>query len=159
MKLSPKTLLMAMLVAAAAFASNVYAQGANTTHATPVTLRLTGQLNLFGTSTLHNWEMTTRQLQGSAQFDMDNGQLGAISALNLILPVKTLKGEKDGMNDNAYDALNADKYKDIRFVLTGAKLENGGAGKYTVHATGNLTISGTTKPIAMDVKAQVNSDG
>lgn len=124
-----------------------------------VAMRLTGTLNLFGTSTLHNWEMSAHQLQGNAQFDIENGQLAAVSALTFILPVKNLKGDKDGMNDNAYDALKADKYKDIRFVMTTSRLEATGGGKYTIHANGNLTIAGATRPIAMDVKATLNADG
>jgi polyisoprenoid-binding protein YceI len=178
--LSPKTLLTAMLVAAAAVATstainfpNALGQGQRIASLSgqsnenlyklqptgAVAMRLTGTLNLFGTSTLHNWEMSAHQLQGSAQFDIEGGQLNSVSALTFILPVKNLKGEKDGMNDNAYDALKADKYRDIRFVMTNSKLENNGGGKYTIHATGNLTIAGATKPINMDVKAQVNSDG
>jgi polyisoprenoid-binding protein YceI len=173
---SPKTLLTAMLVAAAAVATstalqfpNAHGQGqrlaslaTNEYKLQPtgaVAMRLTGTLNLFGTSTLHNWEMSAHQLQGSAQFDIENGQLSAVSALTFILPVKNLKGDKDGMNDNAYDALKADKYKDIRFVMSNSRLESNGGGKYTIHANGNLTIAGATRPIVMDVKAQVNSDG
>ncbi|SRR5579883_1702467 len=125
-----------------------------------VAMRFTGTLNLFGTSTLHNWTMTAHQLQGTAQFNLtDNGELESVSALTFILPVHNLKGEKDGLNDNAYEALKADKYKDIRFVMTNSKITPSGSGKYVIHANGNLTIAGVTRPIAMDVNAQVQSNG
>jgi polyisoprenoid-binding protein YceI len=125
-----------------------------------VSMRLSGTLNLFGTSTLHDWSMTAKQLQGSAQFNLtDKGELASVTALNFVLPVHNLKGEKESMNDNAYDALKADDYKNITFVMTSSKIDNKGSGKYAIHANGNLTIAGVTRAIVMEVAAQVNADG
>ena len=123
-------------------------------------MRLSGTLNLFGTSTLHDWSMTAKQLQGSAQFNLsDKGELISVSALTFTLPVHNLKGEKESMNDNAYDALKADQYKNITFVMTSSKVDAKGGNKYEIRANGNLTIAGVTRQIVMDVAAQVNADG
>jgi polyisoprenoid-binding protein YceI len=125
-----------------------------------VSMRLSGTLNLFGTSTLHDWTMTARQLQGSAQFNLsDKGELVSVSALNFVLPVHNLKGDKESMNDNAYDALKADDFKNITFVMQSSKIEAKGGNKYAIHANGNLTIAGATRAITMEVSAQVNGDG
>jgi polyisoprenoid-binding protein YceI len=171
-----RTLTIALAVAAfavvittAANYPNTYGQSKSYAAATPtytlrttgaVAMRLSGTLNLFGTSTLHDWEMSAHQLQGSAQFNLDDkGALVSVSSLNFILPVHNLKGEKESMNDNAYDALKADQYKNITFVMTSSKIDTKGGNKYQIHANGNLTIAGVTRPIAMEVAASVNGDG
>src|SRR5579883_453558 len=176
--LSPRTMIAALVIAASAVAfttatnyPNVYSQTDRlaSNAVTPdyklllngqVAMKLTGSLNLFGTSTLHNWEMSAHQLSGSAQFTLsDKGQLTSVGALTFVLPVHNLKGDKDGMNDNAYDALKADKYKDIRFIMTAAAVEPKGGNNYTIRANGNLTIAGVTRPITLEVKTQVNDNG
>lgn len=158
----------AVTVTTASNSANTYGQSKSVT-ATPayslrttgaVSMRLSGTLNLFGTSTLHDWSMTARQLQGSAQFNLsDKGDLVSVTALNFILPVHNLKGEKESMNDNAYEALKADDFKNITFVMTSSKIDAKGGNKYAIHANGNLTIAGVTHAITMEVAAQVNGDG
>src|SRR5437588_12985826 len=62
-----------------------------------VSLRPTGTLILYGTSTLHNWEMTAKQVLGSAQFEIANTELTGLDALTCILPVHNLKADKDDL--------------------------------------------------------------
>jgi polyisoprenoid-binding protein YceI len=125
-----------------------------------IAMRLTGTLNLFGTSTLHDWTMSARSLQGNAQFEISgNSKLTGISALNFILPVKNLKGDKDGLNENAYDALKADKYSNIQFTMTSATISSNGGASYTIYANGNLFIAGVTRYVTMQVRTQLNADG
>jgi polyisoprenoid-binding protein YceI len=125
-----------------------------------VAMRLTGTLNLFGTSTLHDWTMSANVLQGNAQFTVgSDGKLSAINVLNFVLPVKNLKGEKDGLNDNAYEALKADTYKEIRFTMTSATITPNSGSTYTVAANGNLFIAGVTRAITMYVRTEVKADG
>lgn len=125
-----------------------------------VAMKLTGTLNLFGTSTLHDWSMSARSLAGNAQFEIGtDGKLRAINALNFILPVKNLKGEKDGLNDNAYEALKTDKYADIRFTMTSSTITPTTGSSYLISAKGNLFIAGVTRPVTMQVSTQLNADG
>jgi|SRR5579872_7353375 len=125
-----------------------------------IAMRLTGTLNLFGTSTLHDWTMSARSLQGNAQFEISgNGKLTGITALNFVLPVKNLKGDKDGLNENAYDALKADKYSSIQFTMTSATISSTGGSSYTIYANGNLFIAGVTRYVTMQVRTQLNADG
>jgi polyisoprenoid-binding protein YceI len=104
--------------------------------------------------------MSARQLSGNAQFNLsEKNDLVSVSALTFVLPVHNLKGDKESMNDNAYEALKADDYKNITFVMTSSKIDSKGGNKYAIHANGNLTIAGVTRPIIMEVAAQVNADG
>jgi polyisoprenoid-binding protein YceI len=136
-----------------AFAASVNAQ-------TAYKLGKGSTLTLAGTSTLHNWTMTATSFTCPAQFAVSPaGVIGSVNALALSLPVHNLKSEHDGMNDNAYDALKADKYKDISFKLVSGTPMASGGNKYQIAAQGNLTIAGVTKPITVTTTGVVNSDG
>ena len=117
-------------------------------------------MTLAGTSTLHNWSMAAHAFTGTATVSLSaKNQLSAISALSLVLPVQNLKGESDGMNSNAYEALKSDKNKDIVFKLTSAKITSSGGSKYKIAALGNLTIAGVTKAVTLNTTATVNANG
>jgi polyisoprenoid-binding protein YceI len=111
-------------------------------------------MTLYGTSTLHNWEMKARTFNCDAQFVVTNNELTGLQALSLTLPVRNLKSEKESMNDNAYEALKEDKYKNIIFKMTSAKVANN-----QITALGNLTIAGVTKPVTLTAATKVNADG
>lgn len=116
-------------------------------------------MTLNGTSTLHDWTMNARGFTTSAMLTLSGeNQITAVNALSLTLPVTNLKGEKESMNENAWEALNYDDHKNIVFRLTSATVTPTG-GKYNIAAIGNLTISGVTKAITMNVSAVVNADG
>jgi polyisoprenoid-binding protein YceI len=117
-------------------------------------------MTLYGTSTLHDWNMTATVFTGNANFTLTaDTKLIGLSALNIDLPVRNLKSKEDGMNDNAYDALKADKNKDIIFKVTSATVTSSGGNKYQIVALGNLTIAGVTKPVTLNTAAVVNTDG
>lgn len=123
--------------------------------------KLTGKssMTLAGTSTLHDWTMTAKTFTSSAKIAVtEDNKLTGIEGLSLVLPVKNLKSSKESMDENAYESLDADKYKDITFKLTSAKIAPNGE-KYRVTATGNLTIAGVTRAITMNSDAIVATDG
>lgn len=117
-------------------------------------------MTLYGTSTLHDWTMTATVFAADAQFTLTpDNQLTAMNALAVTLPVHNLKSEHDGMNDNAYDALKADKNKNITFQLTSATVTSAGGNKYQIAALGSLTIAGVSKVVTLNATAVVNSNG
>ncbi len=116
-------------------------------------------VRLLGTSTLHDWEMEATDVTGSATFTFRaDQQLTGLPALTFSLDVKDLHSDSRGMDKNAYEALEADTYKRIHYVLSSATLspETGG---YLVKSRGELTIAGTTRDIDMDVHLTVAPDG
>ena len=141
------TILAVLALACLVFTNNVFAQSYKSGGKQTV-------LTLYGTSTLHNWEMTAHSFSCEGNFNVAGGALTGIQSLTLDLPVHNLKSDKDGMNDNAYETLKADKFKDIVFHMTSAKV-NGGQ----VTANGNLTIAGVTKPVVLTASTKVNADG
>lgn len=112
--------------------------------------RLTGKpvLTVIGGSTIHDWEMTSAQSQGKAEMFVEGISLQNIKSANVTMKAESLKSGKKKMDGIAYDALKSKKHANILFTLTSFKNLGGNKGL----ATGNLTIAGTTKPVAFNVE-------
>jgi polyisoprenoid-binding protein YceI len=115
-------------------------------------------MKLSGTSTLHKWTMNTKTFTGEAQFGFSDHLLNTVKSLNFSLAVEDLKSGEKGLDKNAYKALKTDKYKDILYTLTSAKVSPGKENRYLIKAQGNLSIAGVTKEVSMDVYCVINSD-
>lgn len=99
------------------------------------------EVTIFGTSNIHDWEIVVEQQKGSITLEE-----GVLKALEVTIPVESLKSGKSGMDKNTYKALNSDKYGTVSFKLSSpVNLSDSGNGTYKVKATGDLTISGVTK--------------
>jgi len=117
-------------------------------------------MKLSGTSTLHKWAMDAKEFSGSADFTLKSpGQLSTLTSLTFALAVADLKSGENGLDKNAYKALNTKEYKDITYKLISATITPKADGKYLIKAHGNLTIAGVTKEVLMDVYCSVNNDG
>jgi|GEM_PF-215435 len=116
-------------------------------------------LVIKGTSNLHDWQSTAKEVRGTGSITMDAGALKSINSLTMEVPCKSIKSEKGGIMDNkTYDALKADKNPNISYKLdkiTGLNKKT----NYDINASGNLTIAGTTKKIDMYVQGKVGSEG
>lgn len=110
-------------------------------------------ITIAGTSTMHDWTMTSNEATCQATFETDaNGSPTKIISLTLNIPAESLKSGKGAMDKNAYNALKTDKNKLINFQISAAQI----IGK-TVTSNGNLTIAGTSKPT--DVSATFETLG
>ena len=106
-----------------------------------------------GTSTMHDWTMTSEGGNYNASFEVNaDGTPSALNAVTVTVPAESLKSKEKAMDKNAYKSLMTDKYKDITFKLTSSKI----TGK-TITCNGNLTISGTTKPVDVEVTYEVKN--
>lgn len=106
------------------------------------------QLKVEGISTIHDWEMLSSRATGVARVSFNDDESFNITSLYVALPVKSLKSGKSQMDANAYKALKADKFSEIRFELTEVLMITSS----TVKATGKLTIAGTSRTISVEVK-------
>src|SRR5271167_3747565 len=65
----------------------------------------TTTLLVSGTSTLHDWTMTSAKADCTATFDFDaTGHITGLRALNFTTPVQSLKSDHTAMDNNAYKA-------------------------------------------------------
>lgn len=110
---------------------------------------------IAGTSTLHNWTMTSTEAVYDAKFELSNeGTPVQLVALTYSLPAESLKSGKGAMDKNAYNALNTEKHKKITFVLTNSSADGNG-----FKCNGNLTIAGVTKPITLEASCKAGANG
>ncbi len=100
-----------------------------------------------GTSTMHDWKMTSTA-----------GTFSGVVAGNAITNItynmgsKTLKSGKGAMDNNAYKALQADKYPNISFSANSVNL-----GKGTL--TGKLTVTNVSKTVTFPVTVAKTATG
>lgn len=118
-------------------------------------------LTVKGTSTLHDWHMTSTSPAVTAEFTQPNkGAFTEVRSLTVNVTATTLHSDKDGLDKNAYEALNVKTHPSLRFVQTGAAtLSDLGSGKYGVKVQGNLTVAGTTKAITVPATCTQAPDG
>lgn len=114
-----------------------------------------------GTSTVHGWKCSTSTFDANFELGAKGAAIvgaGALSKADVNIPVKSLDCGHRKMNDNMYEAMRANENPTIRYALVKYELVAGTATKDSalVRATGQLTISGTTKEITMDVLARRN---
>lgn len=106
---------------------------------------------VFGTSTMHDWEMKSGSKIGTANLTVTDSKLTAITSIDITLMSETLKSEKTKMDKIAYETLKTDKYKNIKYVLKTAEKVN----ETTWNLTGTLTIAGVDKVLKTQVKTSV----
>lgn len=116
-----------------------------------------------GTSTLHDWRCVAEKQSGTAV--IKTGDVLEVKSLTARIVAKSLKSIKengkyydDAMDKNAYKALEADKYPEIVYTLTGTSNMKTTGATSTFSATGNLTIAGKTNRVTFPVKAIVNGN-
>lgn len=109
---------------------------------------------VFGTSTLHDWEMKSNLGNGSANFSITDSKLTAISGITVSLQAESIKSGKNGMDKIAYETLKTDKYKIIKYVLKSATKVD----ESTWNLLGIYTIAGVSKELKTLVKVSVVKD-
>jgi len=111
-----------------------------------------------GTSTLHDWDMTSSSGKTRATFSVANGEIKGISALSFTVGAETLKSSRSGLDRNAYRALDTKNHKSISYKMTSGTVTKSG-GSYTVKAKGTLTVAGSSKPLDITATATMEADG
>lgn len=107
--------------------------------------------SVFGTSTLHDWEMVSTAKTGNANLTISDSKVSDINAINIDLPVETIKSGKSGMDKIAYETLNSKKYKTIKYVLKSASKVN----ETTWNLVGIYSIAGVSKELNTTIKVSV----
>lgn len=102
-------------------------------------------VKINGTSTLHNWDMSSSQSTFSGNV---NGN--TITDVKFVMKAETLKSKENAMDKNAYKALQTSKYPDLIFVSSSIPTSG------TESITGNLTISNVTKTVKIPVTVTKN---
>jgi polyisoprenoid-binding protein YceI len=110
----------------------------------------TSNMYIDGTSSLHDWTETVEEMSGSINAEIANNAIAKVKMLSISIPVSSIKSGKSGMDKNTYAALNSKEYPNIKFALKSYS-KDGNA----LTLKGNLTISGTTKPVVVKAVYEV----
>lgn len=111
--------------------------------------------SVFGTSTLHDWEMVsnTNGGTGSANLTITDSKLEEINAITVNLLSESIKSEHKAMDKIAYETLKTNKFKTIKYVLKKAEKVN----ETTWNLIGTYTIAGVSKELKTQVKTTVSN--
>lgn len=112
------------------------------------------QIKVFGTSNIHDWNMTASSFSCEGNFKVNDGELLDISSLSFSLPVTNLKSKDDLMDTRAHKALKAADFSKITFKLKDATVMP----QQKLKATGSLTIGGVTNEVVIMTSYAINSD-
>jgi polyisoprenoid-binding protein YceI len=115
------------------------------------TLDAKTNFSVFGTSTMHDWEMKSGSRTGTANLTVNDSKLADINSIDITLPAESIKSEKKSMDKVAYETLKTDKFKNIKYVLKSAEKVN----ETTWNLTGTYTIAGVSKILKTQVKTTV----
>lgn len=122
--------------------------------------RANNLVKVMGTSNVHDWSMTAKQLEGTGTFSFNaRGEMTDVTALRFTMGAKSLKSGKSSMDDRAYKTLRATEFPKISYQLNFATVTMVQANRYSIQTTGILTIAGKTQSFSMRVVALVNADG
>lgn len=117
-------------------------------------------LEISGSSTLHDWTMKTTTFRGIAQFDFNSGNgLIGIKTLDFSLPVLKLKSGKRSMDKKAWKALKSDAFKEITYKLTSSKLMAEKEDFAFIETVGFLTVAGVVKEVKIDLYCRISKSG
>lgn len=111
----------------------------------PLSVRST-RLWISGTSNLHDWSCEAPDTQPRIEVEPAGSGPGLLpSAVDVTVPVATIRCGSDTMDGKLREALGAKSHPTIEFVLTSAQAL--GAGGEKVLARGRLRIGGVTRTI------------
>ncbi len=131
-----------------------------------ITLKPAGSLYIDGDSTLHTFQSTATEV--TVDFDLAEGagalpaavKDGKVKGMKVVIPVAGMRSGEKGLDKNLRKTLKADANPDIVYVLGRYDLVKGAAdGELLAKTTGDLTISGKTKPVTMDVAFRFGPKG
>jgi polyisoprenoid-binding protein YceI len=125
---------------------------------TQVSIQPSSSITLKGTSTLHDYECSTKTLDGVIGMDHSDN---VFTSVDISIPVLSLHSNSTSMDDNMYDVLKAKQYPQIHFTLLPSdsiRIAHARADSI-VHLQGNLTIAGKQKLIDLQVVAVKNGNG
>lgn len=124
------------------------------------------KLWIDGTSSLHDWTCRTQAIDATIELDakaaaeLNTAPPSALRRVHVKVPVKSLKCGHGPMDNNLYKALNADATPEISYIMANFESAAGEAPtSFSLKTTGTLTISGSERPITMDVTATRLPDG
>lgn len=117
-------------------------------------------LVIEGTSNLHDWTAEAEGVKGTFKIKVEDGKIVDIENLSIKINAQSLKGSKGSIMDSKIsEALNAKKHPEISFDLRKVNSISENPGVFRISTTGQLKISGVTKPVTLSATGKVIAGG
>ena len=118
---------------------------------------------LAGSSNVNRWSCRSGQFQketAAGRERISEVRL-PLHDITIAVPVRSLTCGHDRMNADLYAALRADAHPEIRFVLTGYRIDRSPAAgtDFSAVATGDLTVAGATRAVEIPVVGRRTAAG
>ncbi|MFZ9660283.1 MAG: YceI family protein [Chitinophagaceae bacterium] len=119
-----------------------------------------GSVTIEGTSNIHDWEMVSDKGNCSVTIIKDaNGNITAMNNIVFSVSINTIKSDKGStMDNNAYKAMDAEKFPLIYFKSTSTSIKPAASGGWVVTAQGKLNISSGVRDVTLVGVAKSNPD-
>lgn len=125
---------------------------------TKFTAETKSNLILSGTSNVHDWQMEADVNNCFIVVETsDNSNSIELNEVSFQLPITNLKSEHKKLDDNAYKALKASDFPEIRFTGDPNQKLFISNGKITGVVNGILEIAGTKKKISLKLSGKVEN--
>lgn len=127
----------------------------------------TSKITVKGTSTLHDWKAEAKVIKGNLTVIKGNddanaiANLGDLSGMKVVVPVKELKSGESGMDDKMDDALKADDNPNITYTLNkvdSLTYKDSSKQAFTINTYGTLNVAGKSKNIEMKVNGKIDAN-
>ncbi|MEM6645987.1 MAG: YceI family protein [Bacteroidota bacterium] len=118
------------------------------------------QITVDGTSNKSDWTVTAQAFEGSITVNDGYADGPEVSAVALNVTAKEMKSGRSTIMDRLmWKTLNATQHANITYALTAAEVVAQTDEGYTLNTMGELTLSGETKEIQMEVIGSMGDDG
>ena len=114
-----------------------------------------------GSSNRSDWTVTATEVSGFVMKDVGGSpEKPGIQQTEIVVPSAMIKSNKSSIMDRLMKkSLKVQQHAEITFVLTNAEVESTTETGYTLSTTGELSLAGVTKEIAMTVEGEELEDG
>jgi polyisoprenoid-binding protein YceI len=114
------------------------------------------QLTIYGTSSIHDWEIEAENCSGTAEVVFENEAFSSIDKLSFKVAVASLESGKSAMDDNTVEALKGDKFPYITYELVDIKATKKVGEKTILNTIGTLSIAGASRSVNMEITTKGN---
>ncbi len=115
----------------------------------------TFNMTINGTTNVHDFQSKVTQVNGEIVLTGTK----QVQSLLISIPVKSIKSGEKLMDTKTYEAFNIEKYPNITFKLSEVNSLQIGNEEINVAITGDLTMAGVTRKIALKSSGKITKSG
>jgi polyisoprenoid-binding protein YceI len=116
--------------------------------------------SIAGTSTLQPWKSEITQIQFAGALLSKNNKPEAIKDGKIKIPVLGIISEDGSMlTHKTHQAFNANQFPDITYFFDNARIKMNHSDSVFINTTGNLSIAGVTRKVALEAKGKRLKNG